>query len=203
MKIIDVDRATFNELDPTRRIIDAPHAHRFAIVHLDSFGDYGLAWNSTLIEPSITPVADSTLWLGVDENLVVLDLNYGRVLVALPLHYPLFEIVEVGSAIVVITELEVLVFNQNGSLRFTEGLPDIATNWSFQDEQMSIELLDKSRLRLDLQSGKVLSAPSAFVKNALNSDRSSPHFPAPELRKQSTVLHHSLKHLPQHAVIAL
>lgn len=158
MKIIDVDRATFEKLDPVRRVIDAPHAHRFAIVHHDSFGDYGLAWNSELIEPSITTVANSMIWIGVDENLVALELHQGRFLVALTLHYPLFEILEVGSAIVVITELEILVFNQNGSLRFTQGLPDMATNWSFQQDQMSIELLDQSTIQIDLRSGKALSA---------------------------------------------
>lgn len=157
MKITDVDRTTFEKLDPTRRIIDAPHAHRFAIVHLNSFGEYGLAWNSKLIEPSIKR-SDSLLWIGVDENIIALAIERGTILVALPLHYPLFEILEVRSAIVIITELEILVFNQNGSLRFTKGLPDIAANWSFQGDQMSIELLDQSSLLFDLQSGKVLSA---------------------------------------------
>ncbi|BAU10349.1 hypothetical protein LEP3755_08330 [Leptolyngbya sp. NIES-3755] len=158
MKLIEIDRTAFEQLDPTRRIIDAPHSHRFAIVDLGKLGKYGLGWNSTLIEPSITTVADSMLWIGVDENIVALDLNHGRILVALPLYYPLFDIVEVGFAIVVITELEILVFNHNGSLRFTEGLSDIASSWSVQGDQMSIELLDQSTLRLDLQSGKVLSA---------------------------------------------
>jgi hypothetical protein len=158
MKLIDIDRATFEQLDPTRRIIDAPHSHRFAIVELAKLGRYGLGWNSTLIEPSIATVADSMLWIGVDEKIVALELDQGTILVALPLHYPLFEILEVGSAIVIITELEILVFNQNGSLRFTRGLPDIAAKWSFQDDQMSIELLDQSTLLLNLHSGKVLSA---------------------------------------------
>lgn len=158
MKLIEIDRTAFEQLDPTRQIIDAPHSHRFAIVDLGKLGKYGLGWSSTLIEPSVTTVADSMLWIGVDENIVALDLNHGRILVALPLYYPLFEILEVGSAIVVITELEILVFNQNGSLRFTEGLSDIASSWSVQGEQLSIELLDQSMLRLDLQSGKVLSA---------------------------------------------
>jgi hypothetical protein len=32
MKFFDVDRATFEQLDPARQIIHAPHSHRFAIV---------------------------------------------------------------------------------------------------------------------------------------------------------------------------
>lgn len=157
MKLIEIDCTTFEQLDPARRIIDAPHSHRFAIVDLNELGQYGLGWNSTLIEPSIK-ATDSMLWIGVDENLVALSLDRGTIVVSLPLFYPLFEILEVDSAIVVITELEVLVFNQNGSLRFTEGLPDIAMNWSSQGEHLSIEFLDHAALQLDLKTGKVLSA---------------------------------------------
>lgn len=156
MQLINIDRTTFEQLDPIRRIIDAPHSHRFAIVDLDELGKYGLGWNSTLIEPSITIVADSMLWIGVDENIVALELNCGRILVALPLYYPLFEILEVGSVIAIITELEVLVFNQNGSLRFTEGLPDIAASWRTEGNLLVIELLEHAILELNVETGKTV-----------------------------------------------
>jgi hypothetical protein len=91
MQMIDVDRATFEKLDPTRRIINADYARRFAIIRLNSFGEYGLAWRSELIEPSITR-SNSMLWIGIDENLVALSLEQGIVSVALTLFYPLFSI---------------------------------------------------------------------------------------------------------------
>ncbi|GAP95231.1 hypothetical protein [Leptolyngbya sp. NIES-2104] len=45
-------------------------------------------------------------------------------------------------------------------LRFEE-LLDVATDWSIETDRMSIELLDQSTLRLNLQSGKFLSTIAA------------------------------------------
>jgi hypothetical protein len=160
MQLINTDRATFEQLDPTRRIIDADHAHRFAIVRLEKWGDYGLGWNSELIEPSIATLRN-LIWIGVDQDVVVLDSTNGRVRMALPLWTPLFDIAVWNDSAIVISELEILAFNFDASLRFVEGLPDIAANWSFQDDQLSIELLDHATITLDLRTGKELSAMSA------------------------------------------
>ncbi len=156
MQLINTDRAAFEKLDPTRRIIDADHAHRFAILQLDQWGNYGLSWNSELIEPSIS-ILRELIWIGVDQNVVALDATHGRVRMALPLWTPLFDIAVWHDSAIVISELEVSVFNADASLRFVETLPDIAAKWSFQQNQMSIELLDQSTLLLDLPSGRVLS----------------------------------------------
>lgn len=157
MQLIQVDRATFEQLDPARKIIDTDHAHRFAIVRLEQWGDYGLAWNSELIEPSIATFRE-LIWIGVDQTVIALDFTCGRVRMALPLWTPLFEIVFWEESVIVISELEITVFSANAAVQFVQPLPDVAAKWSFHDDQISIELLDHSTLRLNLHTGKVLDA---------------------------------------------
>jgi hypothetical protein len=153
IKLIDVDRARFEELPSIRQVIYHPHARRYAIAHLDE-GEYGLSWSSNRIDPVV--LEDTLTWIGVDQKLVAL--RQGRIEVSLPLAFPLLEILGIGQTAIVITELEILVFNAEGSFRFTKGLLDIAANWLIEGDQIAIELLSKTTLRLNLQNGKELSA---------------------------------------------
>lgn len=155
VNLIDVDRARFEELPLACQVIHHPNARRYAIVQLTE-GEYGLSWQSNLIEPVV--LEDALTWIGVDQKLVALQ--QGRIEVSLPLAFPLLEILRIDQAAIVITELEILVFNAEGSLRFTKGLPDIAANWLIEASQLSIKLLSKATVRLSLQSGKELSAMS-------------------------------------------
>lgn len=153
MKLINANRDQFEALAPIRQIISHPHARRYAIAQIDPWGNYGLSWQSDLIEPVI--LESALTWIGVDQKIVAL--HQGKMQAALPLTFPLLEILEIGQAIVVITELELFIFNPDGSLRFTKGLSDVVATWSVEADYLSIELFDQTTIQLNLQVGKMLA----------------------------------------------
>jgi hypothetical protein len=157
MKIIKSDRTQFQQLDSARRIISQDHARRFAIVDLGTLGQFGLGWQSDRLEP-IVILSQSLVWIGIDQKLVALRLDYGTIQLAMPLGYSLLEILRFNALTVAISELEVLVFNSDASLRLLKGLPDIAIEAFIEGDRLLIRCLDNRLMKLDVQTGEMLAA---------------------------------------------
>lgn len=155
MKIINVSQANFEEINPAQQIFVDSHARRYAVIELQPFGLFGLSWHSDLIEPIIkTSESNQLTWIGVDQRIVALRHDRGTVHLALPLTYSLLEILVSESATIAVTELEVLAFNCDASLRFTKGLPDIATKVSLFGNELLVSCLDGTTLGLDVKTGR-------------------------------------------------
>lgn len=93
------------------------------------------------------------VWMGVDQQLVAMDLKDDRVAIALPLSSNLVQIMMLPLVTVVLTELEVLIFNADRSLRCVKGLPEIGTHLLQQGTTLMIQLLDGNSLILNPETG--------------------------------------------------
>ncbi len=143
MKIINVDRTQFQQLDAARRIIFYDHARQFAIVDLNALGRFGISWQSDRLEP-IVIFSQSLVWIGIDQKLVALRLDSGSIQLAMPLGYSLLQILRLDTLTIAISELEVLVFNSDASLRVIKGLPDVAIKACIEGDQLIICCLDNT-----------------------------------------------------------
>ena len=159
MKLQAISQLQFNQIEGLRRIIVHDCSHQFAILDLgEPLGYYGISWrNSPLIQPAIALSKDElTLWVGVDQHLVAIDLQDGHICLSLPLHEPLFNIVTMEFRTIVITELEVLLFNNyDCSIEDIKDLPEIATGIQVIGSDLIIEMIDGQRLTFNLEIDKI------------------------------------------------
>ena len=158
MELTPVTEDEFDRLAPCRKLIVHDYARRFAVAHVgDPENIVGFSWESDLIEPQIlTPPSTSVIWIGVDERLAALDLADGRPLLLLPLFYPFCFMEAWHEAVIVCTQLEVLVFNAGCTLCSTIGLPDIAMNMNVDGSILTVHLLDGSHVRSRLDTGQAI-----------------------------------------------
>ena len=154
MEIQSIDESLFNKIDGIRQIIAHDHARRFALINLNEIGDYGISWRSDLIEPIVTLSYDQlTTWIGVDRQLAAIEINHGRISVALSLTSNIVQILALPSLTAVLTELELLLFNMDKSIRCIKGLPDISSQISAYGKNLVIKSLEGDNLILDIETG--------------------------------------------------
>ncbi|NET56498.1 MAG: hypothetical protein F6K47_10100 [Symploca sp. SIO2E6] len=155
MKIQPIDQSQFQQIQSIRQIIFHDHARKFASLDLDNLETFGLSWRSDLIEPLIMLSSDhSTAWIGIDQQLVALDLKQEKISVALPLSSNIVQILIATSLTIVLTELELLLFNSDCSIRSIKGLPDIGSEILLQDTNLIVRLLEGDSLILDTETGR-------------------------------------------------
>ncbi|MCL1472445.1 hypothetical protein [Argonema antarcticum] len=156
MNIQAISQAEFNKIEGVRHIIVHDCSHQFAILDLgEQLEHYGLSWRSShIIQPVTTLSKDGrTLWVGVDQRLAAIDLQDGHICLSISLHTPLFQILALDDSIVVLTELDVLLFNNSDrSIRCLEGLPEIAADMTVNRSDLVIRLIDENRLILNLDT---------------------------------------------------
>ncbi|MBO1349644.1 MAG: hypothetical protein EBE86_020725 [Hormoscilla sp. GUM202] len=156
MNIQPISQAEFKQLEGARRVIVHDHPRQFALLDLgQSIGPYGLSWRSSaIIQPVTTIDKDGAhLWVGVDQRLAAIDLQDGHITLSLSLLTPLFDIIALDDCTLVLTELDLLLFNNSDcSIRCLEGLPEIAADITVKDDDLLIRLLDDRHLVLNLQT---------------------------------------------------
>ncbi len=154
MKIKNIDQSQFQQIDNIRRIIVHNLPRRFATINLDNLGQFGINWRSDLIEPIVMFSPDkSMVWMGVDQQLVAIDLQVEKIAVTLSLSSSLVQILALSSLTVILTELEVFVFNLDNSIRCIKGLPNIGSEISIYGQDLIITLLDGEVLILNIETG--------------------------------------------------
>ncbi|NES17533.1 MAG: hypothetical protein F6K41_00915 [Symploca sp. SIO3E6] len=154
MKIQLIDESQFKQIKGIRQIIVHDHARKFASLDLDNLETLGLSWRSDLIEPLIMLSSDHSIaWIGVDQQLVALDLEQEKISVALPLNSNVVQILTSTSLTIVLTELELLLFNSDRSIRSIKGLPDIGSEILLQGTNLIVNLLEGNSLILDIETG--------------------------------------------------
>ncbi|HLO47567.1 MAG TPA: hypothetical protein VK211_03980 [Kamptonema sp.] len=156
MKIVHITQAEFNKIEGVRRVIVHDYPHQFAIIDLgEKLGHYGLSWRSSpIIQPIVTISNDKkVLWLGVDQRLVVIDVQDGHICLSMPLDTYLFQIQSLDDITIVLTELEVLIFNNyDFSIRCTEDLPEVAADITVNGSDLVIRLMEEKCLILNLNT---------------------------------------------------
>ncbi len=159
MKLQHISQAEFNLIEGVRRIIVHDCHHQFALLDLGQpLGRYGISWrSSTIIQPVIMPSKDElTLWVGVDQHLVAIYLQSGRIRLSMPMHENIFNIFTMEFRTIVLTELEVLLFNNyDCSIELIEDLPEIAAGMTVAGSDLVIGLIDGRSLTLNLETYKI------------------------------------------------
>lgn len=159
MKIKHISKSEFDRIEGSRRIIVHDYPHQFAVLDLGKpLGYYGLSWRSSpIIQPEIQLSKDKlTLWVGVDQRLTAIDLQSGHMRMLMPLHNNLFQILPLDSRTIILTELEVLLFNNyDCSIQCIKALPEISADISVVGEDLAIRLMDDRCLILNLKTYKL------------------------------------------------
>jgi hypothetical protein len=162
MEILPISQFQFQQLPGVRQIISHDYARKYGAIVLENLETFGLSWRSERVDPIAQLSADKTIvWLGVDQQLIALSLHQGRICVALPLSSNIVQVLTADSFTAVLTELEVLIFNPDHSIRYSQGLPDIGSEMVLHDRNVDIELIDGNHLILDVETGR-LKVP-AFI----------------------------------------
>lgn len=162
MKIHNIEKSQFKKIDIARQILFDEDARRFSLIDLGKkFGCYGLSWRSDLIEPIIVTSANQLIWIGIDQRLTAINLNTGHILVNLPLVTNILQIQAVDTAILVLTESELLLFNLDGSIRYIKGLPELASKMSIRDCEVKIYGNEGDIWLVDTQTGTFNQSPVA------------------------------------------
>lgn len=161
MKLKNIEKSQFNQIDVARQIISHKDARRFALVNFGKqLGCYGLSWRSDLIEPIIIS-ANQQIWIGIDQRLTAINLNTGHIFVSLPLVTNILQIQVVNTATLVLTELELLLLNLDGSIRCIKGLPELASKMLIRDCEVQIYSVEGDIWVMDTQTGTFKQSPVA------------------------------------------
>ena len=156
MKIEIITKSEFDQIPGIRQIICHPYSQKFARLDLgEILGYYGLSWRSQLVELSVEYSTDKKMvWIGIDQQLVAICLESGRLSLAMPLTANLIQMAVIQKVTAVLTEDEILLFNPNGSLRFNRGLPDFPEQFFMIGNNLVIQLVEGDRFSLNLQTGQ-------------------------------------------------
>jgi len=162
MKLQIVEESEFNKIEGVRQVIVHDYSHKFATIDFgDILGRYGLSWRSTLVDPIVEfSTAQNTLWIGVDRQLAAICPQSGRLRLIMPLTSNILQLLILDTLTVVLSENEVLIFNPNGSIRYSKSLPDIPEEISIIGTDLVINLLSGDSLTINPQTG-------AFKQSAL------------------------------------
>ena len=149
-----ISQSEFNQIEGARRIIVHDFPHQFAVLNLGEVGHYGLSWSSSSVIQPVTALSkdQQILWIGVDQRLAAISLPDGHLSLTLSLHTSLLQILPLDDCTVVLTELDVFLFNNNCSIRGIEGLPEIAADISVNGSDLVIRLIDDCCLSLNLHT---------------------------------------------------
>ena len=156
MKVKRISEQEFNQIDGCHQIIAEEYARQFATLKLSN-NVYGLAWNSgELIEPEVVLLPDGqAAWVGVNQYLVVIEVETGHVRVSMKLLSNILEIIAVERLVAVRAEIEILLFKQDFSILFDECFPDITEKISIINDKLSIQFLEGYTFLLDIQTGEL------------------------------------------------
>ncbi len=143
--ITTITATEFDGIDPTNQVIVHDYPRRFACLHLPhAASPLGICWRSELIEPILVQDSNSSvLWVGIDQRLVCVTMD-GAIRFSIALASSLLQILNYTEFTVALCESQVLVINENSSIRRMDELPDIPDSVDLQDGRIIILLLDGS-----------------------------------------------------------
>lgn len=166
MKFRSISEQEFNSYEGCRQIIAEEHARKFAALDLSgTLGSYVLGWNSSeIIAPELEMSPDGlTIWIGVNQYLVAINLSTGHICVAVKFRTNILEIIVLERLTAVRAETEVLLFNPDCTIFFNEGFPDITEEISIVDDKLEIRFLEGYSLMVSFQTGSIISDSAAIA----------------------------------------
>jgi hypothetical protein len=116
----NISKEEFYDIDGARRIIvhEPQFTHRYTILETEKVGHYGLAWCSSLVEPEFQINADGNiLWIGIDRQVVAIDLTDGRIRFSFPLHGNFLKFTLQDDFVFIISDGAVMVLNSDFTFR--------------------------------------------------------------------------------------
>ena len=157
MNLTTIEEANFNQIENIRQIIFHDHSHQFAILNLEEkFGNYGLSWRSNHTQPIIEHSStQKLLWIGIDQQLAAICQQTGRLNLKMNLTSNIISILFSQEIAAVLTEDRLLIFNPNGSIRYSQGLPDMPEEMSIIGNKLLIEFMEENSIIVNPQTGKV------------------------------------------------
>jgi hypothetical protein len=113
-------------------------SRKFGKVTLNK-NSYKFSWQSDLITPAITKIADGIYAVAVDQHFVIIDFTQNKLLLDLSLFYNFYDTKIWGQKIFVCTELEVLVIDKVAFTIFRSiDLPDFFEGLVFEDNKVKV-----------------------------------------------------------------
>ena len=102
--------------------------------------EFGLAWQSDLVEPFITEIDPNIYCIGIDQDFAVVDFNNKLILLRLYLTYNFFTTQIFKGSILVVTELEIIRLERiEFEILKRYALPDYFENAILRDDFLEIK----------------------------------------------------------------
>lgn len=113
--------------------------------------NYKFAWQSNNITPCVIKIRENILAIGVDQNFIVVNFDFEKILIKYRLDYFLYDIRMYNDFIYVLTELEILrIEKRTMELVDKYDLPDILENIEFNDYQIIVKCMDGEVINLPI-----------------------------------------------------
>ncbi len=124
------------------RVIVHEHAKRFGSLSLDGcVQDLAISWRSELVEPVLRPRRRAEVWVGVDQRAACVARG-GTIAASIGLASNLLDIACFDDCVALLCETEVVVFNDDHSIRGIFGISNIPQGISRQAGRLVVTLVD-------------------------------------------------------------
>jgi hypothetical protein len=146
--LFKVSEESFNNLKIPIIFNDNNTSRCFGVIRKDE-REFGLAWQSDLIEPEVKEIDSSIYGIGIDQLFAIVDFKKNLVLLRLGLTYNFFTTQIFKDSILVITELEIIRLERIGfeiSKRYS--LPDYFEKAIFRDGILEIKCMGETSIEI-------------------------------------------------------
>jgi len=150
MKIVPISESCYLKYEGCRRIIHHDNARAFAEVDIGQrAGSFALAWRSDLVVP--TAVANRGMWwVGIDQKIAAIQEQTGRICFSMTLIDNLSDILFGDRVVIIACETEILVLNDDYSIREIHGVPDGIKAVRMTGNRLEITTLENVLSKIDL-----------------------------------------------------
>ena len=141
--LADITKSEFAAIKPSMRVIVHDHPRRFARIQAPNAVDaMAISWRSDVVEPFVLQDQRSMkTWIGVDLRLVCIT-GDGEIHFSIGLASSLLQIQLFGDVTVAVCETQLLMINQDASIRSVCELIDIPDSVDFQDDKVVVTSID-------------------------------------------------------------
>lgn len=144
MRLKTISKQEFDQLNDSQKLLcsDSDYRQIYGSLELDSGLNLAVCWHSETILPQILETKFNSIWIGIDQKLIGLNKSDGKLLIYLNLFSNFQKFIQGNDFISVVTELELLNFNKDGSLRSNYSFPEIIESVSVVNNNAVVCFID-------------------------------------------------------------
>ncbi len=110
---------------------------------------FKISWHSQLVQPKIKKISAEKYGIGIDQNFVIINFKNCKICKFLNLDYFFYEVKIYNDLIFIITEMEIIVLDNQFELFKKLELPDIFNSLNFQNDYMVVECMNGEEYKYD------------------------------------------------------